>query len=208
MSLLSDIEEQVMRWAFKIAAWSWMMVLLVGCAKGASDAKSSKSSKPAKSAAVDENEELVRETLRQNFAEIVSDDPETRLQAMEMILPTKKDLAVLFGDEDANKIWPTYSKALDMMRKNTDKAKAEVLKSGKITEIKVRNIRQGQRFKRFDDLLAVIPQSIPIYEVDMFYSNGSNATTGPFVIIDKRAILAREIEMAPRFLQMQAKKEK
>lgn len=151
-------------------------------------------------------DEIVKAGILQFHERMRSDDPKVRDKEFDTVMPDKKTLETLFGD-DANLIWPRFSEAMKQMRASSDKAKEEFDRQGKIVSVELIDVRKDDASGRYRRVLQMIPKDIPVYRAVTKYEKGSGGSSS-YLVIDGKMRFVRGLEGIAEFIDEQNKSNK
>jgi len=151
-------------------------------------------------------DEIVKAGIMQFHERMRSDDPKVRDKEFDAVMPDKKTIEKLFGD-DANLVWPRLSEGMKQMRASSDKAKEEFDRQGKIISIEVIDLRKDDASGRYRRLLQMIPKDIPVYRAVMKYEKGSGGSSS-YLVIDGNMRFVRGLEGIAEFIDERNKAKK
>lgn len=148
-------------------------------------------------------EEIIQAGIHQFRERMRSDDPKVREAEFDNVMPDKKTIELLFGD-DAKLIWPRLSEGLQKMRAGSQQAKAEFDRQGTLTSLKLVDIRKEDPAGLYRRMLQMIPEEIPVFRAIATYENGSGGS-GCYIVIDGRMRFVRGLESIAEFIDEQKK---
>ena len=132
--------------------------------------------------------------------DLLAEDPDTREKAISAMLPDAKDMAVLF---------PDHQEKLVRLFKSTgrfEKVRARKKKANNLQKERKRfqsakkfeavNQRDNDEFKRYQEVLKIIPANIPVYTVAVHYEKGSY-TWSAFLFVNGRWIWFKNFKKMP-----------
>jgi len=106
-------------------------------------------------------QESLDATVRALYKGMEDGTGEQQLRAMREVLPTKKDVDVLFPNH-SEKAWPLMKKYLEEMEKHLDQVAKELKAGGAVTKVEMIDVRK-KKAEEFEKVLAWIPREIPVY---------------------------------------------
>jgi hypothetical protein len=143
----------------------------------------------------------LEECIRALHKGMESETEEDQLKALRAVLPTRKDIEILFP-KDVEKLWPPLDQGLRDMEKNVSKVAKELRKGGRVTEVKTINIRTGREAESYKDVLEMIPKEIPAFDYSIKKEDGASGG-GTYLYVQERWIFLRGLEGIPKFLKKQ-----
>ena len=148
-------------------------------------------------------EDIVKAGILQFRERMRSDDAEVRAKEFDAVMPEKKTLERLFGD-DANLIWPRFSEGMKRMRARSDKGKEQFDREGKVISIELIDVRKEDVSGRYRRVLQIIPKDIPVYRAVTKYENGSGGSSS-YLVIDGRMRFVPGLEGMAEIIDRQNK---
>ena len=143
---------------------------------------------------------LVKKELQVFYDRMRSDDEAVRLEALDDLLPQKKHLIELFGNEDGSRLWDLISPKLDDMRLHADEVSKEVTKNGEVVDIVVYDVREKEA-ERYAD----VPAKFPVFHVATKYKNGNSSGSSSYIVFDEDVVMIRGVEGMAGYLKKNPK---
>jgi hypothetical protein len=124
---------------------------------------------------------------------IISDDLQTRLNALASIEPNLNDFNLLFGQEDGEKLWGVYKEFVFGMRSNTDKIKAAFERRGDLIGVSLERIEGPDSNEYFKNNPAQFPKNVQVFTSVVTTQNGGGGASNYYLIDGNRTIFIRDI---------------
>ena len=140
----------------------------------------------------------LRTVLTAYYARMASDKPEDPVNALKSILPGKEDIEALFP-KHAEKLWPMMEQYVKMMMEHVSDVAKEVKSHGTVKYVQAISVRQEDASGRYREVLAMLPEDVPVCRVVTDYEKGS-AGSSSYVYVRGHWLLIRGLEGIPKFL--------
>ena len=147
--------------------------------------------------------EIVEAGVLQFYQRMASDDAQVREKELDAVIPDQKTLAALLGD-DAELIWSRFADLRKQIIAQSDRAKQEADHMGKIVSVEAVDIRQEEGFGKYDRMLEVIPQNIPVYRAKIQFAKSTGGASF-YVVIDGHMKFVRGLDGMVKYIDEQKK---
>jgi hypothetical protein len=135
-----------------------------------------------------------------NFHKDMSgDNDEVKLKALRALLPTRKDLEVLFPNH-AEKLWAKMEPALKEMEKHLPELTKELSGGGEIKKVDTIDMRLETGRRGFNKLFEIIPKDIPVYETIVRRESRTSGGAA-YTRVNGRWIFFRGLDSVPDLLE-------
>ncbi|HTT84842.1 MAG TPA: hypothetical protein VMF67_15305, partial [Rhizomicrobium sp.] len=142
----------------------------------------------------------LEDAYRAFHAGMASAKKEEQIKALKAILPTRKDIEVLFS-KHADIVWKDEQAQQKLLREHYADVAREVTRKGAIKRIVKHDVRaEKDPSTGYKRVLAMIPRDIPIYTIDVFKEQASGGT-GAFLLVNGRWIFFKGIEAMPEIIE-------
>jgi hypothetical protein len=149
-------------------------------------------------------EAIIVKGIRDFRTSMLSDDKKVRIKAFDLVMPDKKLMRTLFGD-DAKFFDPLLEKGLADMRSKTYRFKKEFESSGAIKKLKLNNLRDPSPSGLYGEVLKVIPGKTPVYQAVATYETRGGISSG-HLVIGGRYRFVRGLDAMNDYIQKEKRK--
>lgn len=175
--------------------WLAVAVLSLGVAAGRAEEK------PSAEKGDKAGQEL-REYLEKFHDAIQTGSDEEIKEAVDRYVPSKAQVAALFPN-DSEKVWSRISQVRDKFTTRYKEFAADMRKRGKPESIETIDVRKSDSSRRFNEVLAIIPEDVPVFRVVEHYakkSKISSAGSSSYLKIDDQWFWFPGLESVPKLI--------
>ena len=172
--------------------------IYAGCGGGDESAGNSTDGVPD----LDKAAQIVRDGVMKFENGIASDDESVRIATVDEFIANEQHLNKLFGEDGGKALWEKIGPQLQQIREHTDMFQKQVLQNGRIVDVEVINVREDNSSDRYEAVLGVIPDDIPVFRVVKEY-DGTTAGSSSYVVMDGKMVFVRGLEGMQEYLQQQ-----
>ncbi|HMO36322.1 MAG TPA: hypothetical protein PKA06_09785 [Gemmatales bacterium] len=155
---------------------------------------------PDDSKKTEEPQPGIEDTYRSWVRELLTNNKLQQEKTIKSMLPDQRDIEYLFP-RYASRLWPIIENSRKQTVSNADKLVQAFAKAGRVTNIKVVNIRENEKKQEvFAEVLKILPKEVPICDLVVGFEK-SSTVSGTYLFVHGRWIWFQALETLPPVLK-------